>query len=59
MFRYYEFLIVIFHSGHLMAHCGVMDFMCDLCNKSFTTLPVLKRHIKTCEIKQNIGERIS
>jgi len=59
MFRYYEFVIVIFHPDHLKAHCGVTDFMCNLCNKPFTTLPVLRRHIKTCEKKKTFSEGIA
>lgn len=33
---------------HLRSHCGVTDLICPLCNKGFTTIPVLKRHHRSC-----------
>jgi len=50
-FRYCKLLILFIFSDHLKAHCGVTDHICDLCNKAFTTFPVLKRHIKSCQRK--------
>ena len=34
---------------HLKSHCGVTDRICRLCGKGFTTIPVCKRHEKSCE----------
>jgi len=51
----HELHLYIFHSDHLKAHCGVTNFICKICQKTFTTLPVLKRHINTCKKKQNPG----
>ena len=33
---------------HLRSHCGVTDLICPLCDKGFTTIPVWKRHQKSC-----------
>jgi hypothetical protein len=41
---YFSFLL-----DHFKSHCGVTDRMCGLCGKGFTTIPVWKRHQKSCE----------
>lgn len=35
--------------NHLKSHCGVTDRICAVCGKGFTTIPVCKRHQRTCE----------
>lgn len=34
---------------HLKSHCGVTDRICPNCGRGFTTIPVCKRHSRTCE----------
>jgi len=41
-------LFIFAIKDHLRSHCGVTDLICPLCDKGFTTIPVWKRHQKSC-----------
>ena len=44
-------------SDHFKSHCGVTDRICPSCGKGFTTIPVCKRHRRTCEARKAVNEQ--
>ncbi|KAJ7471437.1 hypothetical protein B0H11DRAFT_1368968 [Mycena galericulata] len=41
--------------NHLNAHAGVRPHLCPLCQYSFTTMAVMKRHQRKCKALPNVG----